>query len=135
MGTRNESAHQENLKRLRRLIASGRGVPRRSKLLPGESYIDYQRKQQQAFNAGISEPEFEWGRLLQNGWNLEDERVHREHARLIGYDLYGIWVRDSNGTRRKVGYDLVDEGDRLVREGRFPGMNNREPGSDDEEAA
>ena len=128
------AAEYANLKRLKALISKSSGIPRRNKLLPGESLVDYNRELSLALSEDKTEPEFEWGRLVRNGWTLEDERRYRENARVIKYDLYSYYFRDNNGIRRKAGYDLVDEGDRLMREGKFPGQKIREPGADDEEA-
>lgn len=129
-----EANQAGNLKRLRNLMRSGPSNPRRNKLMPGESLADYQRV---LYQSGLSEPEFEWTRLVKNGWSLDDEIRYRESARIIGMNLYRITIKDEKGIRRDVGVDLVSEGERLMREGKFPGQKiiqktiDREPGSDD----
>lgn len=135
METHSEHQRQANLNRLRGMLRGGGRPPRRNKFLPGEGPIDYQRALWKAIDAGMTEPEFEWSRLVKNGWSLESERKYREDARFLGYNLYKLRVPDSHGIMRSVGYDLVDEGERLMAAGKFTGQKMREPGSDDEEIA
>lgn len=133
MDTHSEEQRQKNLRRLRNLIGSYKGPPRRNKFLPGEGPEDYRRKLWEAISSGMTEVEFEWHRLVKNGWSLEDERKYREHARVLAYDSYHFFVKEDNNSYRRVGIDLVDAGDELMARGKFPGQKIRTPGEDDEE--
>lgn len=122
-----ESARLSNLKKIRAIQASATGSRRRHIMRPNEGWADLQHAMASAMAKGMSQGEFEWRRLVLNGWTYEDEVRYAESARACRYNLYKITTKHYGD----VGINLITEAQRLMREGKFPGQPaSREPGED-----
>jgi hypothetical protein len=61
---------------------------RRSIYLKGENPVDVEKARQAAHSDGFDDMLFEWMRLIENGWTLNDEIRFAKHARRIGLSIY-----------------------------------------------
>jgi len=93
-----EKQHQ-NIKKINKAIKSIKSKKSvRNVYLPNETLDDYKDALGLAVRKGISEFDFIWDRLKQNGWTVEKEKTYAQWARSIRYNLY-------KGTIQLVSYD------------------------------